>query len=52
MKVYIATSGEYSDYGIAHVFAREEDARAGMERGQWRITADGGQIAEGVVRDG
>lgn len=25
---------------------------AGMERGQWRIVADEGQIAEGVVRDG
>lgn len=23
----------------------------GMERGQWRITADGGLIAEGTVRD-
>lgn len=25
---------------------------AGMERGQWRITADDGPIAEGTVRDG
>ncbi len=28
MKVYLATSGEYSDYQIAHVFARKEDAEA------------------------
>ena len=28
MKVYVATSGEYSDYRIAHVFARREDADA------------------------
>jgi hypothetical protein len=26
VKVYIATSGEYSDYRICHVFARQEDA--------------------------
>ncbi len=26
MKVYVATSGEYSDYRICHVFARREDA--------------------------
>ena len=24
----------------------------GLERGQWRITADDGQVAEGTVRDG
>ncbi len=28
MKVYIATSGEYSDYCICRVFARREDAEA------------------------
>lgn len=28
MKVYLATSGEYSDYRVRHVFAREEDAEA------------------------
>lgn len=28
MKVYLATSGEYSDYHVQHVFAREEDARS------------------------
>lgn len=28
MKVYLATTGEYSDYRVVHVFAREEDARA------------------------
>ena len=28
MKVYAATSGEYSDYRVRHIFAREEDARA------------------------
>ncbi|MCP9947234.1 hypothetical protein [Actinomadura madurae] len=28
MKVWIATSGSYSDYRIEAVFAREEDARA------------------------
>jgi hypothetical protein len=28
MKVYIATTGEYSDYQIGHVFARREDAEA------------------------
>jgi hypothetical protein len=28
MKVYLATSGSYSDYQVHHVFAREEDARA------------------------
>jgi hypothetical protein len=28
VKVYVATSGEYSDYRIEHVFAREEDAGA------------------------
>ena len=28
MKVYVATSGEYSDYGIRHIFARREDADA------------------------
>jgi hypothetical protein len=28
VKVYIATSGEYSDYTICHVFARQEDAEA------------------------
>lgn len=27
MKVYVATSGSYSDYRIEAVFAREEDAR-------------------------
>lgn len=26
-KVYLATSGEYSDYRVLHVFTREEDAR-------------------------
>lgn len=26
MKVYLATSGEYSDYGVCHAFARREDA--------------------------
>jgi len=28
MKVYLATSGEYSDYRVQHVFARREDAEA------------------------
>lgn len=28
VKVYLATSGEYSDYRIQHVFARREDAEA------------------------
>jgi putative lipase involved disintegration of autophagic bodies len=28
MKVYLATSGEYSDYGVRRVFARYEDAEA------------------------
>ncbi|KAB8186895.1 hypothetical protein FH608_046240 [Nonomuraea phyllanthi] len=28
MKVYLATSGAYSDYEIDHVFARREDAEA------------------------
>jgi hypothetical protein len=28
MKVYLATSGEYSDYRVCHVFARREDAEA------------------------
>lgn len=28
MKVYLATSGEYSDYRVAHVFTRQEDAEA------------------------
>lgn len=28
MKVYLATKGEYSDYDVVHVFAREEDADA------------------------
>lgn len=28
MKVYLATAGEYSDYGVVHVFARREDAEA------------------------
>lgn len=28
MKVWLATSGEYSDYRIEHVFARQEDAEA------------------------
>ncbi len=27
MKVWLATAGEYSDYRVLHVFAREEDAR-------------------------
>lgn len=27
-KVYVATSGEYSDYGICHAFARQEDAQS------------------------
>ena len=27
-KVYLATSGEYSDYRVQHVFARREDAEA------------------------
>ena len=26
MKVYLATSGEYSDYRVCHVFTRREDA--------------------------
>ena len=43
MKVYLATSGEYSDYQIVHVFARREDAEAyqGAER-----------VEEFEVRDG
>ena len=28
MKVYLATSGEYSDYGVCHAFSRREDAEA------------------------
>lgn len=28
MKVYLATSGDYSDYRVRHVFARREDAEA------------------------
>lgn len=28
MKVYVATSGEYSDYRIQHIFANREDAEA------------------------
>lgn len=28
VKVYVATSGEYSDYRIEHVFARQQDAEA------------------------
>ena len=28
MKVYVATSGEYSDFRIEHVFARQEDAES------------------------
>lgn len=28
MKVWLATSGEYSDFSVVKVFAREEDARA------------------------
>lgn len=28
VKVYLATRGEYSDYRVAHVFARREDAEA------------------------
>jgi hypothetical protein len=27
-KVYLATSGEYSDFTVRHAFAREEDARS------------------------
>lgn len=43
MKVYLATSGEYSDYGVCHVFAREEDAASyqGADR-----------VEEFEVRDG
>jgi len=28
VKVYLATSGEYSDYRVGHVFTRREDAEA------------------------
>jgi hypothetical protein len=28
MKVYVATSGEYSDYRVQHIFANREDAEA------------------------
>jgi hypothetical protein len=28
VKVWLATSGEYSDYTVCHVFARQEDAEA------------------------
>lgn len=28
MKVYLATSGEYSDYRVQHVFTRREDAES------------------------
>jgi hypothetical protein len=28
VKVYLATSGEYSDYRVCHVFTRREDAEA------------------------
>lgn len=28
MKIYLATSGEYSDFGVVHAFARREDALA------------------------
>ena len=43
MKVYLATSGEYSDYRIEHVFAREEDADAyqGADRTEEREVREG-----------
>jgi len=43
VKVYIATSGEYSDYQICHVFARQEDAEAyeGADRAEEFEVRDG-----------
>ncbi len=43
MKVYLATSGEYSDYRVCHAFAREEDAAS---------YALGDAVLELEVRDG
>lgn len=43
MKVFLATSGEYSDFTVRHVFAREEDARA------YRLADD---VEEYELRDG
>lgn len=40
MKVYVATSGSYSDYGIDHVFARKEDAEA------YASSSDEGSVRE------
>jgi hypothetical protein len=48
MKVYIATSGSYSDYRIDQVFLNEEDARAYAEtqrEGDW----DEWEVSEGPV---
>lgn len=48
MKVYIATSGSYSDYRIEHVFRREEDASTyadALSEGGW----DGYEVLEGPV---
>ena len=41
--VWLATSGEYSDYRVQHVFAREEDARA------YELADD---VQERVLQDG
>ena len=41
MKVYLATSGEYSDYHIRRVFARKEDAdgyELADEVEEWQVT--------------
>jgi hypothetical protein len=43
MKVYLATSGEYSDFRVRHVFARREDAES-YELGD--------DVEEREVRDG
>jgi hypothetical protein len=53
MKVYIATSGSYSDYRINQVFLHEEDARAYAEKrngGSWEESSwDEYEVHEGSV---
>ena len=41
MKIYLAMSGEYSDYRVRHAFARREDAEAyprAIMSSNWRCT--------------
>ena len=44
MKVYVATSGSYSDYRIEEIFAKKDDAEALAN-----VLSDGNEVEEWAV---